>query len=122
MSTIYQAHRERVGRQIRKARKHAGLSHDRLAAAIGTSRQHLIKLEKGIHLPRPELLAAIARETGKTEAFFEGDSDDDEESDVVVALFDAVRQIVRAEMQTQSPPLFSLAAAGTGSDRKDGTT
>lgn len=78
MSFALQSHRVLVGRQIAKARQAKGMSHDALAAKTGTSRQHLIKLEKGQHLPRPEMLAKIAEATGKPESFFE--SEDDEES------------------------------------------
>jgi transcriptional regulator with XRE-family HTH domain len=78
MSMLLQAHKERVGRQIRKARKHAGLSHDALGAKVGTSRQHLIKLEKGMHLPSDAMLVRIAEATGKTPGFFESDEDDEE--------------------------------------------
>lgn len=76
---LLQQHRERVGRQIRRARKDAGLSHDKLAAAAGTSRQHLIRLEKGEHVPRAELLQRIAEATGKEPAFFAGGEDEDDE-------------------------------------------
>lgn len=98
MNYLIQSQRERVGRQIRKARQQAGLSHDRLAAQVGTSRQHLIKLEKGIHFPRPEMLAAIAEATGKTERFFE--SDDDEEPHPMTLdelLRQQIRRIIREE-------------------------
>ena len=96
MNALLHAQRILVGRQIRKARQLSGLSHDKLAARIGTSRQHLIKLENGQHLPRPEMLAAIARETGKSERFF--DSDDDEESDPVADLMSAIRRLVTDEV------------------------
>lgn len=96
MHQAVQAHRELVGRQIRKARKAAGLSHDALAATVGTSRQHLIKLEKGQHLARPEMLAKIADATSRDESFFEDDAD--EESDPVAALMDALRRVVREEL------------------------
>lgn len=92
--------KERVGRQIRKARRQSGLSHDKLAARVGTSRQHLIKLEKGMHLPGDGLLEAIARETGKSEAFFEGDEDDEEAAlslDEMLRL--RIRQLVREEVE-----------------------
>lgn len=77
MSSVIQAHRERVGRQIRRARKQAGFSHDALALRVGSSRQHLIKLEKGMHLPGEALLARIGEATGKPPGFFE-DEDDEE--------------------------------------------
>lgn len=92
MSNAIQAHRERVGRKIRLARLSANMSHDQLAAKVGTSRQHLIKLEKGQHLARPEMLAKIAEATKKSERFFE--SDDDEESDPVADLFAAFLRVV----------------------------
>ncbi len=85
MSQVIQAHRERVGRQIRRARKHAGLSHDALAVRVGSSRQHLIKLEKGMHLPSDALLGRIAEATGKTVSYFESE-EDDEESDPLGAM------------------------------------
>ena len=59
-----------VGERIRAARKDAGLSHDRLGELVGTSRQHLIRLEKGVHSPRPDMLARIAAATGKPLSFF----------------------------------------------------
>lgn len=84
-----------VGEQIRSARKRAGLSHDRLGAVVGTSRQHLIRLEKGIHQPRDGMLARIAEATGQPLSFFEdGDAEDDEESDPVAALMGVLRKMV----------------------------
>jgi transcriptional regulator with XRE-family HTH domain len=59
-----------IGARIRRARREAGLSHDRLAAQIGTSRQHLIKLEKGQHRPRLAMLRAIATATGQPPEWF----------------------------------------------------
>ncbi len=48
---------------IKERRIEAG-SHDRLAAMIGSSRQHIIKLEKGLHTPRREMIDRIAEATG----------------------------------------------------------
>lgn len=59
-----------IGSRIRSARKDAELSHDRLAEAVGTSRQHLIALEKADHRPRVEMLTRIAVATGKTPEWF----------------------------------------------------
>lgn len=97
---VLQIHRERVGRRIRTARKTAGLSHDRLAAIVGTSRQHLIRLEKGIHAPRPDMLARIAEATGKDESYF-ADGDDDEEPHPVT-LDDMLRIRVREIMRDEA--------------------
>lgn len=60
-----------IGSRIRKARRAVeGLSHDKLAATVGTSRSHLIKLEKSLHRPGATLLLAIADATGKPLDFF----------------------------------------------------
>ena len=54
-----------IAARIKRARKDEGLSHDRLAASARTSRQHLIKLEKGKHRPRPDMLVRISEATGR---------------------------------------------------------
>lgn len=82
-ATLLQEQRERIGRNIRRARLQAGLSHDKLAEAVGSSRQHLIKLEKGQHLAGPVLLDRIAEETGKPVDWLTGDGEEDEESRAV---------------------------------------
>lgn len=96
MNSLTHATKVRVGLRIKQARKQSGLSHDKIAAQVGTSRQHLIKLEKGLHLPGVELLDRIAEATGKTPAFFTADDTDDEESaltahDIAEVLLDLVR-------------------------------
>lgn len=53
-----------IAARIKRARREA-MSHDRLAARVGTSRSHLIKLEKGKHRPRAEMLVRIADATGR---------------------------------------------------------
>ena len=60
-----------IAGRIRRARRQAGLSHDKLGEAIGgVSRQHLIKLEKAKHRPRADMLARIAQATGKPIDYF----------------------------------------------------
>lgn len=59
-----------VAARIRRARKEADLSHDRLGDRVGTSRQHLISLEKGRHRPRLEMLSRIADATGREVGWF----------------------------------------------------
>lgn len=55
-----------VAARIKRARKEAELSHDRLGELIGgVTRQHLIKLEKAMHRPRAEMLTRIAEATGR---------------------------------------------------------
>lgn len=46
------------------------MSHDKLAAATGTSRSHLIKLEKAVHRPGAGMLVAIAQALDKPLDFF----------------------------------------------------
>lgn len=46
-------------------------SHDRLGEEMGgVTRQHLIKLEKGLHRPRAEMLTRIADATGRDVDWF----------------------------------------------------
>ena len=52
-----------VAAWIKERRIEAG-SHDKLAALIGSSRQHIIKLEKGLHMPGRDMIARIAAATG----------------------------------------------------------
>lgn len=59
-----------IAARIKRARKMKGLSHDRLADLCGTSRQHLIKLEKGQHRPRAQMLTAIAEATERELEWF----------------------------------------------------
>lgn len=98
-----QSHRERIGKRIRLARKSAGLSHDQLAAKVGSSRSHLIKLEKGMHAPGDSLAKKIAEATGRTVEYLAGegpdDEDEDEESDPVAALTFAIKRLVQAEVR-----------------------
>jgi transcriptional regulator with XRE-family HTH domain len=59
-----------LGTRIKRARKSAGLSHDKLGALIGINRQHLIKLEQAKHRPRAALLLKIAEATGRESDWF----------------------------------------------------
>lgn len=59
-----------LGARIRRARKLAELSHDQLGVAVGSGRQHLIRLEQGLHRPKDDLLGRIAEATGQPLAFF----------------------------------------------------
>jgi len=65
-----------IAGRIRKARRDADLSLDALAHLAGTSRQHLIGLEKVRHRPRIEMLTKIAEATGRhVEWFLDPDLD-----------------------------------------------
>ena len=59
-----------IAARIKRSRREAQLTLDRLGEQIGTSRQHLIRLEKGLHRPRPEMLLRIAEATGREVDWF----------------------------------------------------
>jgi transcriptional regulator with XRE-family HTH domain len=60
-----------IGSRIRRARKEAELSHDRLGNKLGgVTRQHIIKLEKAQHRPLAEMLTKIAEATGRAVDWF----------------------------------------------------
>ena len=59
-----------IAARIKRARREAELTLDALAAPAGTSRHHLIRLEKGQHRPRGDMLARIAVVTGKPLSYF----------------------------------------------------
>lgn len=63
-----------LGQRIRESRGEKGkpgyLSHDRLAARVGTTRQHLIRLEHGKHRPGEEMLSRIADATSREVEWF----------------------------------------------------
>lgn len=76
------------------------MSHDRLALLVHSSRQHLIRLEQGLHRPKPEMTAALTEALGADVASFyevEGSGDDlaDEEAAEMVRLLQ--RMIRRAQ-------------------------
>ena len=54
-----------IAARIRRARRENDKTLDALGETVGTSRQHLIRLEKGLHRPRPEMLSRIAEATGR---------------------------------------------------------
>jgi transcriptional regulator with XRE-family HTH domain len=64
-----------VGARIKRARKTMdpqprGPSHDTFAGLVGTSRQHLIKLEKAQHRPGAEMLLRISEASGRSVDWF----------------------------------------------------
>lgn len=68
---IRRAPADLIAARIRRARRTSELATlDRLAEAVGSSRQHLIKLEHGKHRPRAPLLTRIAEATGKPVEWF----------------------------------------------------
>lgn len=59
-----------IAARIKRARKESEHTLDGLGEAVGTSRQHLIRLERGDHRPRPEMLTRIAEATGRSVDWF----------------------------------------------------
>lgn len=59
-----------IAARIRRARRESDFTLDGLGESVGTSRQHLIRLEKGLHRPRPEMLSRIATATGRDLLWF----------------------------------------------------
>lgn len=67
---IQDAPQKLIAARIRRARRQADLTLDRLGEIVGTSRHHLIRLEKGDHRPRAGMLERIAEATGKPVDYF----------------------------------------------------
>lgn len=84
-----------LNHRIRLARVQAGFSQEKLAVALGTSRRHVIKWEKGHHRPSALYVARLVEVTGQPRELFQEGDDDDEESDPVVQLMAAVERFAR---------------------------
>jgi transcriptional regulator with XRE-family HTH domain len=96
--SMSEAKRLPVGGRIRWARARKNLSHDALAAQVGSSRSYLIRVEKGIHMPSIELRARIAVATDQPADLFQnGDSDDEEEAELVRDLVAVLRKLISHE-------------------------
>ena len=79
-----------VGERIVQARRRAGISQERLAERIGTSRRHMIRLEKGVHRPGKVFIERIAEATGQDESFFTVDGDEDDDDSDPVSLLSSI--------------------------------
>lgn len=93
-----------LGQRIKFARTNAKLSHDRLGEKVGTSRQHLIRLEKGLHKPRPEMAARIAEATGVPVELLQDDEEPPRglpDHQMLVALHGALSQVLGLKATTQ---------------------
>lgn len=66
------------GARIRSARRRSGKSQEGLAAEVGTTRRHMIRLENGEHLPSGELRDRIAEHTGQPKETFQSADDADD--------------------------------------------
>lgn len=95
-----------VPQRIKWLRKQAG-SHDKLAAKVGTSRQVIIRWEKG-QKPSAESRRRLAEVSGlPSAAFSENGEEEDEESELVVALVGNLRALVRAEFERRDRELVA---------------
>jgi transcriptional regulator with XRE-family HTH domain len=88
-----------LGARIRQARKAANLSQTQLARKIGAHVTSVSDWERGKNAPSARHLLGIAKATGTNIADFGVDDDrDDEEADPVADLVNAIRALVRAEL------------------------
>ena len=97
MTTRAAAKRLPLGQRIRWARERKGISQERFAEIVGTTRRHMIRLEKGQHRPGVQLVERIAEATDQPVSLF--DETDDEEADPAVALLNVIKAMVRAEVR-----------------------
>lgn len=67
---IRKAPADLIAARIRRARRLNERTLDELGAMVGSSRHHLIKLEKAQHRPRAALLTKIAEATGRQVEWF----------------------------------------------------
>jgi transcriptional regulator with XRE-family HTH domain len=67
------------GAALRRLRKRAGISQERLAAQVGTTRRHMIRLENGEHLPSRVLRDRLAEALDVSRSEIKSAEEDDEE-------------------------------------------
>lgn len=96
---------KRVGAAIRTAREGAGLSQERFAEQLGTSRRHVMRWESGRCIPGPRFRARIRELTGAGDLLAADDGGEEEHqvsvtftgsADVVADLMSRLRQPVLA--------------------------
>src|SRR6476659_1868059 len=77
-----------VGKRIIWARKRKGISQERLAELIGTSRRHMVRIETGaVRQPGPVFVARIAEVTGCPEELFADEEDEEAALPMLAALY-----------------------------------
>lgn len=82
MAPAFTEGKMRFAAKLLDARKRAGFSQERAAAAVGTSRRHWIRWESGETMPHPDYLQRIAAvlDVDVAELAEEHQADDDEEA------------------------------------------
>lgn len=81
-------------KRLIEARKSARLTQEELGDRIGKAASQVSHYENGHYKPRPDALAAIARETGRTLEFFF--NADDEEAALKEELWSVMRRVADA--------------------------
>ena len=76
VSAYTESLRKQIGERVKEARVDKGLTLDKLGAKAGLGRSHLIKIEQGKILPRPETVKKIARATGRKADWFTSSLDE----------------------------------------------
>ena len=87
----------RLGARLQAARNRTGLSQERFAPEVLTTRRTVIRAEKGHHKPHPALLTRWADRTETPLAALTNSDEDDEESDLARQLYTIVRAIIAQE-------------------------
>lgn len=99
MAPAFTEQKMRMASRLFDARKRAGLSQERAAAMVGTSRRHWIRWERGETMPNPLYLERVAEVLNAPE-LIAADEDEEDRPDMVAVLMPsaALRQLVREEM------------------------
>ena len=90
-----------IGERIVWARKRKGISQEGLAVMVGTSRRHMIRLEKNHHAPGPELRKQLSAVLDENPEFFTEKDDDEDDSELSLDVFLAryIQSAVRKAME-----------------------
>lgn len=101
-----------LGLRMRWARRRAGLSHDRLVEKLGRSnRSHLIKIERGDHVPRRDLRDAWADATSVPRELFDTEEDDEVSSLATGRDRDLFDALVKRAVAAQLSSILEMAEA-----------
>lgn len=82
-----------IHERIAWARKRKGISQERLAEMVGTSRRHVIRWEKTV-LPRQEFQERLAEALDQDPEFFNGDAGEDDEDESELSLDALLARVV----------------------------